>query len=73
MINGVNMTQLSDREKMRCFHHESNKKLRKKGFITGACVINWDIPCGGTPNSVPYPHRCKGYYVPIYKIDEIRR
>ncbi len=57
----------------RCFHHEKNQKLKKKGFINGACVIRWDVPCGGTPDSVQEPYRCPGAYVPISKIEAKRK
>jgi len=52
----------------RCFHHEKNSGLKKKGFIDGACVIRWNVPCSGTPDSVPCPYKCPDVYIPISKV-----
>lgn len=59
-----------ENKNLKCFHHEKNGALKRKGFINGACVIKWDVPCAGTPDSVPEPYRCPDAYIPIYKIDK---
>ena len=63
-----------DDDKKRCLWHEHNNRLmREKGFITGGCMIRWDVPCGGTPDSVPGHHQCPGQYVPIGDIERANR
>ena len=53
-----------------CFYHYKSKRMRKRGFITGGCSIQWDVPCGGTPDSVPGYHICPGQYTTIKLINE---
>ena len=57
----------------RCFYHDESQQLRKRGFITGSCSIRWDVPCGGTPDSVPGHHICPGQYTTQKSINEAHK
>ena len=56
---------MTEKEDM-CFHHDNSEKIRAKiGFEIGGCIVQRDIPCGGTPDSVLDYKTCPGFYVPI--------